>query len=43
MEEEAARAGLPLIMVPALARLMDDKIAQGLGHADWTVVGDDLT
>jgi 3-hydroxyisobutyrate dehydrogenase len=43
MEEEAARAGLPLIMVPALARLMDAKIAQGHGHADWTVVGNDVT
>ncbi|HEY5928037.1 MAG TPA: NAD(P)-dependent oxidoreductase [Kofleriaceae bacterium] len=43
MEEEAARAGLPLIMVPALARLMDDKIAQGHAHADWTVVGNDVT
>jgi 3-hydroxyisobutyrate dehydrogenase len=43
MQEEAARAGLPLIMVPALARLMDDKIAQGLGNKDWTVVGNDVT
>jgi 3-hydroxyisobutyrate dehydrogenase len=42
MQEQAALAGLPLIMVPALAKLMDDKIAQGLGHADWTVVGNDL-
>lgn len=42
MQEEAARAGLPLIMVPALARLMDDKIAQGHAHADWTVVANEL-
>ncbi len=42
MQEEATRAGLSLIMVPALARLMDDKIAQGLGHADWTVVANEL-
>jgi 3-hydroxyisobutyrate dehydrogenase len=42
MQEQATRAGLPLIMVPALAALMDDKIAQGHGHADWTVVGNDL-
>ena len=42
MEEEAARANLPLIMVPALAKLMDEKIAQGHGHADWTVVGNDV-
>jgi 3-hydroxyisobutyrate dehydrogenase len=42
MEEEATRAGLPLIMVPALARLMDEKISQGHAHADWTVVGRDF-
>lgn len=42
MEEEVARAGLPLIMVPALARLMDERIAQGHGHDDWTVVAKDL-
>jgi 3-hydroxyisobutyrate dehydrogenase len=42
MQEEAARANLPLIMVPALAHLMDHKIAQGHGHADWTVVGSDF-
>jgi 3-hydroxyisobutyrate dehydrogenase len=42
MQEEAARAGVPLIMIPALARLMDDKIAQGHAHDDWTVVGNDL-
>lgn len=42
MEEEAARANLPLVMVPALARLMDDKIAHGHAHADWTVVASDF-
>lgn len=42
MEEEAARAGLSMIMVPALAKLMDAKIAEGHGHDDWTVVGSDL-
>jgi len=42
MEEEAVRANLPLIMVPALAKLMDEKIAQGHGHADWTVVGNNV-
>jgi 3-hydroxyisobutyrate dehydrogenase len=42
MQEEAARAGLPLIMVPALAQLMDDKLAQGHAHADWTIVGSDF-
>lgn len=43
MQEEVDRAGLPLIMVPALAKLMDEKIAAGHGHADWTVVGEDVT
>ncbi|HEY5945758.1 MAG TPA: NAD(P)-dependent oxidoreductase [Kofleriaceae bacterium] len=42
MQEEATRAGLPLIMVPALAQLMDTKIAEGHGHADWTVVANEL-
>jgi 3-hydroxyisobutyrate dehydrogenase len=42
MQEEAARANLPLVMVPALARLMDEKIASGHGHDDWTVVGSDF-
>jgi 3-hydroxyisobutyrate dehydrogenase len=42
MEEEAARAGLPLLMVTALAKLMDERIAQGHAHADWTVVGKDV-
>lgn len=42
MVEEAARANLPLIMVPALARLMDEKIAAGHAHEDWTVVASDF-
>ena len=42
MQEEAARAGLPMIMVPALARLMDEMISRGHAHADWTVVGSDF-
>jgi 3-hydroxyisobutyrate dehydrogenase len=42
VQEQAARAAVPLIMVPALARLMDDKIAQGHAHADWTIVAADL-
>ena len=43
MQDEAARAGLPLVMVPALARLMDEKIDEGHAHDDWTVVANDLT
>jgi 3-hydroxyisobutyrate dehydrogenase len=42
MIDEATRAGLPLVMVPALTRLMDDKISRGHAHADWTVVGSDF-
>jgi 3-hydroxyisobutyrate dehydrogenase len=42
MVEEATRAGLPLILLPALARLMDQRIAEGHAHADWTVVANDL-
>ena len=42
MQEEADRAGLALIMVPALAKLMDTRIAEGHAHADWTVVANHL-
>lgn len=42
MQEEAARANLPLIMVPALAQLMDQHISEGDAHRDWTVVAKDF-
>ena len=38
MQEEVARAGLPLVMLPPMCALMDGAIAQGFGHCDWTVV-----
>jgi 3-hydroxyisobutyrate dehydrogenase len=41
MQEEAARAGVPLAVLPAIAQRMDEVIAQGHGHADWTVLGKD--
>ena len=39
MQEEADLAGIMLTMLPAFAARMDDAIAAGHGHADWTVVG----
>ena len=41
MQEEAARAGVPLAVLPAIARRMDEVIAQGHAHDDWTVLGKD--
>lgn len=42
MQAEADGAGVPLVMLPAVAALMDRFIAQGHGHADWTVVAKDF-
>lgn len=39
--EEAARANLPLAVVPAIAARMDEVIAEGFGKYDWTVVAKD--
>jgi len=41
MEEEAARAGVPLAVLPTIAKRMDEVIAQGHAHSDWTVLGKD--
>jgi len=41
MEQEAARAGVPLAILPTIARRMDEVIAQGHAHDDWTVLGKD--
>ncbi len=38
MQAEADAAGIVLSMLPAVAALMDRSIAEGHGHADWTVV-----
>jgi 3-hydroxyisobutyrate dehydrogenase len=42
MTEEAARAGIPLAVLPAIAARMDAVIAQGHGADDWTVVAKDF-
>ena len=42
MQAEADGAGVPLAMLPAVAALMDRFIADGHGHADWTVVAKDF-
>lgn len=42
MQAEADRAGIALTMLPGFAALMDRRMAQGLGHADWTVVAKDF-
>jgi 3-hydroxyisobutyrate dehydrogenase-like beta-hydroxyacid dehydrogenase len=39
---EADGAGLALTLLPAVAALMDRHLAQGLGHADWTVIARDV-
>lgn len=41
MMEEAARAGLPLAILPAIATRMDAVIAEGHAKSDWTVVAKD--
>lgn len=38
MMEEAARAGVPLAVIPAIAARMDAVIAEGHGGDDWTVL-----
>jgi len=42
MQAEVERAGIALRMLPAFAALMDERIAEGRRHADWTVVASDL-
>ncbi len=39
IQEEADLAGIVLTMLPAFAARMDEAIAAGHAHADWTVVG----
>jgi hypothetical protein len=39
--DEAAKAGVPLVFLPTIARRMDEVIAQGHAHDDWTVLGAD--
>jgi 3-hydroxyisobutyrate dehydrogenase len=42
MQAEAQNAGVALSMLPAVASLMDRLIAEGHGHADWTVVAQEF-
>lgn len=42
MQAEADGAGVALTLLPAAAALMDRLLAQGLGHADWTVIARDV-
>ncbi len=41
MIEEASRGEVPLVLIPALAAVMDRFIADGHGQEDWTVIGKD--
>ncbi|MBV7533161.1 NAD(P)-dependent oxidoreductase [Chitinophaga sp. sic0106] len=37
--QEAAQAGVPLNIIPAIAQVMDQWIAKGHGDQDWTIIG----
>jgi 3-hydroxyisobutyrate dehydrogenase len=39
MLDEAARANVPMAILPAIAARMDEVIAEGHGSSDWTVLG----
>jgi 3-hydroxyisobutyrate dehydrogenase len=41
MLEAASAAGVPLVVLPAIAARMDAVIAQGRGSDDWTVIAED--
>jgi 3-hydroxyisobutyrate dehydrogenase len=41
MLDEAARANVPLAVLPAIAARMDAVIAEGHGADDWTVIARD--
>jgi 3-hydroxyisobutyrate dehydrogenase len=41
MLEEGERHGVPLPMLPAIAKVMDRFLAEGLGAHDWTVIARD--
>ncbi len=40
MMEEAERGGISLAVLPSIARVMDEWLARGRGHDDWTVVAE---
>ena len=41
VQEEVDRAGVELVLVPAIATRMDAMIARGHSHDDWTVIAKD--
>jgi 3-hydroxyisobutyrate dehydrogenase len=41
MLEQAARAEVPLAVLPAIATEMDRFLARGHGNDDWTVIAKD--
>lgn len=42
VQAEVDRAGVALALLPAIAARMDAVIAEGHGHADWTVIAKDF-
>ncbi|HUR27097.1 MAG TPA: NAD(P)-dependent oxidoreductase [Planctomycetota bacterium] len=42
VQAEVDRAGLALLLIPAIAKQMDTMIERGHGHEDWTVIGKDF-
>jgi 3-hydroxyisobutyrate dehydrogenase len=40
--DAAQQGGVPLAIMPAIAKLMDEWIDKGYGNHDWTVMGKDL-
>lgn len=42
MLEAAAAGGVPLTAIPAIAARMDEVLAEGHAHSDWTVLAKDL-
>jgi 3-hydroxyisobutyrate dehydrogenase len=40
MMEEAERGGVSLAVLPSIAHVMDEWLARGRGHDDWTVIAE---
>jgi 3-hydroxyisobutyrate dehydrogenase len=43
MQAEADRNAVPLTLIPAIAKRMDEEIAAGNGAKDWTVIAEKFT
>ena len=43
MLEAAAKADVPLTLIPPLAARMDEALEKGHAHEDWTVFAKDVT